>query len=239
MKEKIHESFYDWCIKNNHCDYLELWDYELNNCTPNDITYGTKNKYYFKCKEGKHQSHLVQIMFLTTNKGKLVCKACNSIGNYIDTCLNGRYEIDKDYIDIAYNSSRCSKEKIKVICKNCGTEITKTANQIHANKNVCNCSKGISYPEKIICFVFEYLNIVYEKEKYFDWSCLDSDIKKRKRYDFYLPKYNCIIEVHGSQHYQNTFSTIGGRTLEEEQANDTLKEKLAKENGIEHYIILD
>ena len=53
-------------------------------------------------------------------------------------------------------------------------------------------------------------------------------------YDFYIPELEAIIEVHGSQHYGQGFEKVGGRTLEEEQINDRLKEDLAKQNGIKH-----
>src|SRR5206468_9685999 len=50
-----------------------------------------------------------------------------------------------------------------------------------------------------------------------------------------------IIEVHGIQHYTKSFKRSDGRTrsLKEEQENDTLKENLAKQNGIIYYIIFD
>ena len=66
------------------------------------------------------------------------------------------------------------------------------------------------------------LNLSFDREKVFEWS--EGDAKKaykgRKRYDFYLPASNTIIEVHGAQHYEKGFEAIGGRTLKEEQKND-------------------
>jgi predicted transcriptional regulator len=64
-----------------------------------------------------------------------------------------------------------------------------------------------------------------------------------KRYDFYI--YNIdneggsgIIECHGLQHYEE-INRKGTRKLKEEQENDALKEKTAKENGINNYFIID
>ena len=51
-----------------------------------------------------------------------------------------------------------------------------------------------------------------------------------KKYDFYFD--GIICETHGLQHYEHGFQCNGARTLEEEQLNDTYKEKVAKENGI-------
>ena len=47
------------------------------------------------------------------------------------------------------------------------------------------------------------------------------------RYDFYLLDYNVIIEMHGEQHYKNSFESIGGMSLEEVQLNDKMKNKKA------------
>jgi hypothetical protein len=57
-----------------------------------------------------------------------------------------------------------------------------------------------------------------------------------KRYDFYLPDYNMIIETHGIQHYKNTGR---GRSIEEERENDRSKKEVATQNGIKYYIEID
>jgi hypothetical protein len=80
--------------------------------------------------------------------------------------------------------------------------------------------------------MLEQLNIEFEVQKKFDWS-------DNKRYDFFVPSLNCIIETHGNQHYADVNFNSRGRSLEEEQENDSLKEKLAKDNGIEYYIVID
>ena len=94
------------------------------------------------------------------------------------------------------------------------------------------CGDGISYPNKFINSLLLQLGCNFEKEFIIDET---SD----KRYDFYIKDINTIIEVHGKQHYADTgFSACGGRTLEEEQLNDKLKEENARSKGYE-YIIID
>src|SRR5690606_3326834 len=75
-------------------------------------------------------------------------------------------------------------------------------------------------------------DIKFEYEKTFDWL-------KKKRYDFYLPELNWIIEVHGTQHSQESPFHKTGQSLKEVQANDKLKHDAAVENGIEKYIVVD
>ena len=76
-------SFYQWCIDNGKEDWLELWDYELNKCTPKDIAYASPKKYYFKCPRGLHEPEQKRIDSLTTGNTELKCNACNSIGQYL------------------------------------------------------------------------------------------------------------------------------------------------------------
>lgn len=76
--------------------------------------------------------------------------------------------------------------------------------------------------------------IEFEAQKAFDWS--DGRV-----YDFYIPKLNCIIETHGEQHYEtgSSFESVSGVGYFEEHENDTYKEAIALENGIENYIVVD
>jgi hypothetical protein len=95
------------------------------------------------------------------------------------------------------------------------------------------CSDGISYPEKIYYNLMRQLNNSFEKQKSFKWS-------QGRKYDGYDDK--CLYhEVHGGQHYEDTFASCGGRTLEEEQENDRLKKELAYKNdkNILDYIVID
>lgn len=109
-------------------------------------------------------------------------------------------------------------------------------------ESYCSSQMSGSYPERLITSLLSSLNVDFSREQTFSWSTniIESDDKPHtKRYDFYLPEFEAIIEVHGSQHYGRGFEAIGGRTLEEEQINDRLKEDLAKQNGIKHYIVIN
>lgn len=82
MKKKFY-SFKQWCKDNNHKDWLDLWDYDLNNISPDKISYGTHTKYYFKCQRKIHESKLNSIHDLTNNNNVLFCKKCRSFGQYL------------------------------------------------------------------------------------------------------------------------------------------------------------
>lgn len=84
------------------------------------------------------------------------------------------------------------------------------------------CSDRVSYPEKFVFCCLRQLNINFTTEKKFKWSGW-------KRYDIFIPKLNAIIEIHGLQHYTDV----------KKNENDMLKIKLAHDNNIKHYIVLD
>lgn len=79
-------SFYDWCVKTNNFDILNLWDYELNKKSPTDIAFATSKRYYFLCPKGIHRSELYTICNITGEKHQTVnCRRCHSFGQW---CLD-------------------------------------------------------------------------------------------------------------------------------------------------------
>jgi DNA-directed RNA polymerase subunit M/transcription elongation factor TFIIS len=139
-----------------------------------------------------------------------------------------------------------STKRVDFKCPKCNSRIrNKCINTVHGNGVGCPCRDGISYPQKFMNSVLSQLKVNFETEKTFDWckniKANNSVLNGRKFYDFYLSELNIIIETHGQQHSIKGFNNEGARTLEEEQENDELKERLAIENGIkeENYIIID
>lgn len=95
------------------------------------------------------------------------------------------------------------------------------------------CSDNVPYGEKFMHVILQENNIEFEYD-------VSREQPQGKRYDFYLSKYNWIVEVHGKQHSNsNGFNSLRERNLEEEQENDRLKEELAKKNRIDKYIVVD
>ena len=103
------KSFYDWCVENNRQDVLNRWDYELNNCSPRDISYGTKKRYYFKCdKHPEHKSELKLInSFTSGSEGAIACKQC---GSFYQWCIDHSRQDVLDRWD--YDLNKCSPKDI-------------------------------------------------------------------------------------------------------------------------------
>lgn len=114
------KSFYDWCIENNRQDVLDRWDYELNGCSPNEIGYGSHEKYWFKCLDHpEHKNELKSINDFTNNKIPINCKQCNSIAQWFidnDLDINLYWDYDKNIID-PWEISYGSHKKVWIVCQ--------------------------------------------------------------------------------------------------------------------------
>lgn len=138
--------------------------------------------------------------------------------------------------DDGYRYMQFSNVKVDWKC-GCG-ELIKSRKITDVNGQGLHCKKcadGVSFPEKLMFYLFKEIGIEFKSEKIFNWSY-------NKRYDFYFVHNNqkILIETHGRQHYIQT-SRKGARTLEEEQENDKYKYEMAVANGIdpENYIVID
>ena len=247
---KYNRSFYQWCY-NNLTKYeadiiIKRWDYDLNvdkygnKLTPKDVSYGSqgfnRKGYWFKCLDcQEHKSEQKQLSsFTNKHKKSVLCNQCNSISNTNPELMV--YLVNKED---GIKNSRGSKNKIPMTCPNCGNKKNMSINDLRRQGFGCNkCSDHLSYSEK---FLGNFLEQVLDKnfitqlsKSIFKW-CRD------RRYDFYIDNIKCIVEAHGSQHYEEGFSRTfkNARTLKEERENDKYKENLAIENGIINYIIID
>ncbi|EGT3619822.1 hypothetical protein FJ641_10510 [Clostridium perfringens] len=165
------------------------------------------------------------------------CLVCSNQKTVLD--INTIWDTDRWMCDLGVSEedakrySRCSNKKITVKCPDCGKKKQIKLQDIYRYQSICcSCGDGKSYPEKFVVNLLEQLNVDFEIEYSPKWI-------KPKRYDFYIPKLNMIIETHGIQHYIENFQYEGNRNLKEEKANDKYKKEIALANGIKRYIELD
>ena len=191
-----------------------------------------KDKLKLKCDKG----HEFEMSWDKINQGNR-CPYCSGnkvLKGYNDITTTDPWMIDLGMsIEDAEKYTHSSGCKVIVTCPYCNKKKQIFISNIYRYKSICcSCGDGISYNEKIIISVLDQLEIEYIREYKPEWS-------NNKKYDFYLIDYNIIIECHGGQHYKESFSTCGGRTLKEEKENDLYKKELALSNGVNNYIILD
>ena len=235
-------SFEQWCIDNNKTQWLELWDYEKNECSPKDVAYATNKKYYFKCPRGLHEPEQKRINDLTSGNTELKCNACNSIGQYLidnygEDALEKYWNYEKNGSLNPFEISRGSKKKVWIKCQEneehgsylirC-THFTSMGNRCP----ICKESKG----ERKIREHLTKHNIEFIPQKTF--SNLLGTGNKPLSYDFYIPSKNLLIEFQGIQHYEpRDFNNEGMKQAETnfeiQQEHDRRKRKYAQQNNID------
>lgn len=161
------------------------------------------------------------------------CPYCTGNKVNIHNCL---YTLAPNFVTYFKNKEESkevtirSDKKVELVCPECNFNKTmRVANLVRQGFSCNQCSDGFSTPQKFVINALQEIGIQFEPEKAFEWSL-------RKRYDIYIPSRDMIIEVHGRQHYEPCGR---GKLLEDEINNDKLKEKLAKENNIVEYVIVD
>ena len=175
------------------------------------------------CK--KEKKNLVRIVDL--GKQNFKCDYCNSIENLKPELIEFLKNKEDRFL------TKGSHKKIELVCPICGEKKTKRVEHFfNFGFNCDSCSIVKSIPERFLANVLKALEVDFAKQFSPTWA-------KGKKYDFYVPSLDMIIETHGKQHYQHYFSGIYAEKLKSIQENDILKEKNAKNNGVNNYIVVD
>lgn len=218
-------------------DLLNEWDFEKNDKLELDIyslSYGSNTKVWWLCKKG----HSYEMSIKLKIQGRY-CMYCNSrkllVGfNDLNT-TNPRLSALLWNPEDGNKYMQFSKFSVNWKCPICDRKIeNKKISDVNIYGLSCpDCSDGIKYPEKVMREVLKQLKVKNFRDQSFEWS-------NNRRYDFFLPDHNIIIETHGGQHYNGGFKTYKtGATLEQEIENDAEKLQLAKENNVAFYIVID
>lgn len=193
---------------------------------------GNRNPIEVKCKICDYHW---KPLACNLSKGQTGCPCClgmvavKGINSFYDT--HQHLAILLKNIEDSYTHLKYSKDIVDWVCPNCNSIIKKSFEKVTQTGHLsCTfCNDGLSYPNKFMASMLKQLNITFSTEKTFDWS-------DGKRYDFYLDELDCIIEMHGGQHYSKSGFHYG---LKYQQENDFQKRKNALDNGIQFYIEID
>ena len=114
---------------------------------------------------------------------------------------------------------RGKTKPITIECKKC--KHIRTLNNIHKfTYHVrCKCEDNISYGERMIFNLLNHNSVNFETQYTLD----------NKRFDFYLPEQNLLIEYDGIQHQMDT--PWWGMMHKDQITNDKLKNKIASNYG--------
>lgn len=139
------------------------------------------------------------------------------------------YNLLTDKKDCLYHPH--SSKETSFTCPTCGNELIKQIKSVNEyGLNCPKCNDGFSYPEKFFMSVLVQAGIDFVGQKIFDFL-------KGKKYDFYIPSKNSIVETHGGQHYLDNFRFKS--KVRDEKENDKLKRETAISNGIQNYYEID
>jgi hypothetical protein len=242
------KSFEKWCIENNRNDILERWDYELNIYKPNELSHSSNKKVFIKCSKNIHPSELKKINTLTSqgennkNLHLCLCNKCNSFAQWgIDNLgkdfLEKYWDYSKNIISPWEVSKLSDAKKYWIKCQEDilhESYLVTPSNFISRNSRcpLCNLSKGES---KIADYLYDK-NIIFIPQKTFDGLVGLSD--GLLSYDFYLPKFNLLIEYQGEFHdhailnYKDEPIELAEARLEQQQEHDKRKKDYAKSKEI-------
>ena len=236
-------------------DLDNIWNWDKNNelgINPYEITKQSNKKVWLYClehdyhnydREGNRIGYQIACNHFYNNRRCSYCHKGISEIHWKDS-LAYNYPKIAEMIAIKENNLTfddcykiaCTSGNYYCKCLDCGSITDKKirlGNIIFQGFSCKICSDGISISEKFMA------NILKQLDEDFITQLNKSDFKwcENFRYDFYLPKYNMIIETHGEQHYIENI-TNNWKTLEQEQMNDLFKYKCAK-GYVDNYIIID
>ena len=226
----------DLC-KGDKAKLKQWWDFKKNDeleLNPYEITYQSSKKVWIMCQNKEyHESYL-------TSPSKIVkgcrCPYCSGRKIHSKDSL-GQHIVDnygKDFLDKVWSD----KNEVSPFEYTTGTNKKawwKCSNGKHNEfkRDIASskrfefkcpkCNDIISYPNKLMQTLLEQLEIEFISEYSPNWI-------KPKRYDFYIPSMNLIIEMDGGWHFKD--NNMSGQTIEKSKELDNYKDIKAINNGL-------
>lgn len=204
--KKVHGDKYDYdsVIYTNSQDYIEI---------------GCRSCKIFFYQKGN--AHLMGQGCKQCSRSKMGNKRLSN-DEFISRCI----EIHKEKYDYSDTIYTIGAEKIKINCRRCNTTFMQTAWE-HAAGNGCprcNFSKGEIQIENYLL-----RNKIDFKTQY---KFADCKYIRLLLFDFYIERYNLIIEFDGNLHFQPLAHFGGEEALKIRQIRDNIKNEYCINNGI-------
>lgn len=159
---------------------------------------------------------------------KFSCRNPYSIWN-----INHYIELKELKNKVPEQSYTGTKQLIKIQCE-CGNYFETTVGHFMNGVTRCKeCRKDDSFISSRVKEWLKENNIDFVQEKSFD----DCRNKQVLRFDYFIPRFNCVIEVDGIQHYKPIRFDGGAKEdaqkrLEKTQENDKIKDDYCKLNSV-------
>ena len=190
----------------------------------------TNTKVLLQCLECNHEWNVTPRSYLQ-NRG--ICPNCKRLSRLLSQkeVQNRIHNIlGKDYTLISKYTGK--KDKI-TIQHSCGYSYQVWSNDIFqkASGKCLSCYPNISQGELRIKEYLDNNNIEYIHEYKID--DFKGERNSHYQFDFYIPKYNLIIEFDGEQHFRPKWGEDeNGTEFQRIQKNDKIKNQYCKDNNI-------
>lgn len=204
---------------------LEKFGYKLLN-----ENFQTINSLEVEDKDG-YRSSCANLYVIESGKGFIRNHKQNLFTPYNINLYLQKHGILTEVADLTPRHIEVKNDKIGFICNCCGNIFNATFDYVKFNGRVLceDCNTNISNLEYKVKMYLEEKGVEYVMQKRFP-KCRK---KRALPFDFYLPKYNYVIEVNGSQHYYDNKEYFHlNRTLEEQQEVDKYKKQFCIDNNI-------
>lgn len=224
----------DRCNKCSYTDRGLVYDYNTINQIVQNHGYTLLNKpkqlhscLYIQDTQGyKYRTTLINVI----NNGRLLpfhyynIYTKDNIINYLRI-----HNIGVSLVDCP-EKIKIAEDYLTFSCAKCFSLYKALWSEICNNRRILcsHCSQKQSTLEFLVENYLKAQNLNYETQKRFD------DCRKIKPlpFDFYLPEYNLVIEVNGSQHYYE--NQVFKQNLELRQEYDKIKKEYCVENNIKY-----
>lgn len=194
---------YNNSISVNKPEVLKYWDYQKNNTSPDRVSYGSNQFYYWKCDKGHKFDAPAKSMTRNVGKGCPYCRGLrvdhsNSLASLFPTvakewvtCINNP-ELTPETI------AARSHKKVKWKCKRGHEWITSPKHRTSGETGCKHCKNGKRISKQSATLFF------YLKQVFTD-TILEYPLKgSRMSLDLYIPSQQVAIEYDGGVFHQNT-----------------------------------
>lgn len=186
-----------------------------------------KARTYCKCLGIDGKEYIIRADALTSGatlhiKGAMKTGIRKDISGKKFGHLTAKYPVDE----------RAANGNIVWYCEcDCGNNINVRENSlVRGHTRSCGCRHRSKYEEFISNYLTS-LNVKFDEQKRFS-DCKNSKGSDMLPFDFYIPKYNTLIEYDGLHHFDPINGWGGEEKFKLTQENDGIKNNYCKENNI-------
>ncbi len=240
------KSFKDYCLEEKLNSLLKRWDKKLNKLSPDEVSFSSSQRFYFKCPKNIHESEKIKLGSITHTGIYTDCKMCNSVGVMFPISLNLWSDKNKK---TPYEYRKKSGVKVYWKCENDKHDdyIRDMVNSVKVEFRCPSCAQ-----ERNESLLQEKVRLYLEQIKYNNFfirheqNCVLKLKNPKTGYPLHYDNeiisdiFKLIIEVHGGQHYVKGAFKQKGKEDDEQFEYIQWKDKIKKEHALNNgYLYLE